>query len=237
MKCIIGSNSFIGRHIATEFPHAQKVTREQLDLLDSEACKKYFENKNFDLIIHCAAVGGSRLKNDDDSVYNDNIHIFHNVYNNANFKHMIWFSSGAADCADTPYGRAKHDIEYVVRLDNRIHTLKIWGCFGPGEPSTRLLATAKREGVVSIPQDRLFDFVHVCDVVETVQKIVDSDFKLQPKFIHMVYHGKPLLLSEVVACAGFTYKIIDENIGKPYIGTPYLAPILKDRIIEYIAER
>lgn len=202
--CIIGAHGFIGRSIAAHFPGAVLVTRANRD----EAFVREYE-----LIINCAAVGGCRLHADDESVYHENMKTFMDVYTKAQFQHMIWFSSGAAE-HDTPYGRSKRDIEALVHEDTRVHVLKIWGCFGPGEPEYRLLATAKRKGHVIIQQDRLFDYVHVNRVIGVIFGLIEHG---GPRLIHMVY-PKKYLLSEIVHMSGYPCSIVSNELAPPYIG-------------------
>ena len=93
--CVLGSNGFLGRHLVRGFPGSTGLGRNDLDLLDSCAVKKYFSENTYDLILHCAVVGGSRLKEDDWSVLDKNLRMFFNVMN-ATRCNVIYFSSGAA---------------------------------------------------------------------------------------------------------------------------------------------
>ena len=237
--CILGAGGFIGQHVCKRFPQATALTRAQLDLTDDNAVRDYFSKNEFEIIIHCAAIGGSRLRPDEDEMFKQNLAMFSNVRRFAKFNHMIWFSSGAADKGDTPYGAAKQLCEGIAKRDPRIYTLKIWGCFGPGEPPQRLLATAIRQGYVKIPKDRLFDFIHVDDVMEVIQGIINSGFKLEPKFMHMIYPEGPHRLSEVLDMAKIPYVILNQNLDEPYTSVcnvAMLRPVLKERVTEYVNE-
>lgn len=201
-----------------------------MNLLDADSVA----GCDFDVIIHCAARGGSRLEQDDISVYSDNMNMFMNVYKNCRYKKLIWFSSGAAG-NQTPYGRAKHDIEKIVENDPKVSVIKIWGCFGPGEPAQRLLATGLRDGHVVIQKNRLFSFVHVHDVVFIVKCIIGG---YEQRMIHMVYPGGPVLLSEILDMASVPYSVIENELDEPYTGTwntEILKPVLRERILEYVS--
>lgn len=237
--CILGAGGFIGKHVRKTFPQATALARADLDLTNEDAVREYFSKNEFETIIHCAAIGGSRLKPDEDEMFKQNLAMFSNVRRFAKFSHMIWFSSGAADKGDTPYGAAKQLCEGIARRDPRIYILKIWGCFGPGEPAQRLLATAIRQGHVKIPRDRLFDFIHVDDVMEVIQAIINSNFKLEPKFMNMIYPGVPMRLSQVLAMANIPCTILNQNLDEPYTGLSNVAmlrPVLKERVLEYVNE-
>lgn len=228
--CILGANGFIAQHIAREFPESTLITRKEMNLLDADSVA----GCGFDVIIHCAARGGSRIGQDDTSVYSDNMNMFMNVYKNCRYKKLIWFSSGAAG-NQTPYGRAKNDIEKIVENDPRVSVIKIWGCFGPGEPAQRLLATGLRDGHVVIQKNRLFTFVHVHDVVFIVKCIIGG---YEQRMIHMVYPGDPVLLSEVLDMASIPYSVTENELDEPYAGTwntELLKPVLRERILEYVS--
>jgi dTDP-4-dehydrorhamnose reductase len=63
---ITGANGFIGRNLAaalTEY-EVTKLTRQTVDLTDREAVNNFFKGKSFDVVLHCAMVGGRRYKND-----------------------------------------------------------------------------------------------------------------------------------------------------------------------------
>jgi dTDP-4-dehydrorhamnose reductase len=234
MTCILGSGGFIGRKIIDAFPESTALSRVDLDLLNENAVKEYFSGASFDTIVHCAARGGSRLREDDTSVYSDNVNMFMNVYKHGRYNRLIWFSSGASN-SQTQYGRAKNHIEKIVENDPKVSVIKIWGCFGPGEPAQRLLATGIREGRVVIQKNRLFSFVHVRDVVFIVKCIIGG---YEQRVIHMVYPGGPVLLSEILDMASIPYSVTENDLDEPYAGTwntELLKPVLRERILEYVS--
>jgi nucleoside-diphosphate-sugar epimerase len=234
--CILGAGGFIGRHLVNAFPESTALTHSHLNLLDSTAVNKYFTGNDFDVIVHCASVGGSRLREDDQSVYIDNMNMFTNVHKHAKYNKLIWFSSGASSSL-TSYGCAKNDIEKIVKNYPNVFVVKIWGCFGPGEPAQRLLATGIREGRVVIQKNRLFSFVHVCDVVFIVKCIIGG---YEQRMIHMVYPGDPVLLSEILDMAKIPYSVTENELDEPYTGTwnaELLKPVLCERILDYVSRQ
>ena len=231
---VLGSGGFIGKHASTRFPSAVALSRTDLDLCDESSVREYFSNNKFKTIIHCGAVGGSRLHTDDKGIFDANISMFLNVYRYADFERMIWFSSGAANF-DTPYGRAKRHIEELVKNDERIFIIKIWGCFGLGEPLQRLLATGIREGHVTIHKNKYFDFVHIQDVMDTIEKILLRTE--QRRLVHMVYPERHRLLTEILDVAGIPYTLESDELDTPYIGeqNEALEPVLSQRVREYVS--
>jgi len=215
--CVLGSNGFIGKNLIMDTEWVG-VTRHDLDLTDQMAVKKYFETHTYDVVIHCAVVGGSRLSPDDGEITHKNILMFENVA--CVFKgKLIYFSSGAAlrgNPPTDPYGLSKWVIDRRIETIPDAYTLRIWGCYGPGELSTRFSATCKREGHVIIDKDRYFDFIDVEDVRKIVWEYVVSKFSM-PKTCNLVYAEK-LLLSQWAEKFGATWEVTDTSkLEEPYI--------------------
>ena len=76
MKILVtGGSGFIGRNIIKFLGKDYDLytpTRSQLDLSDEEEVKKYLQNKFFDVVIHCAIIGGRRTRPDTSFVLQDN---------------------------------------------------------------------------------------------------------------------------------------------------------------------
>ena len=238
--CILGSGGFIGRNLARLFPGSVALTRTDLNLLDSEAVTRYFSKNNYEVVIHCAVMGGSRLREDDHSVLDQNLRMFFNVMDATRCK-VYYFSSGAAlrnfpNPPNDPYGFSKYVIEQYKC--SRLQILRIWGCFGPDEPPTRFLATGKRDGHITITADQEFDFFHVHDVARVVEYLMDKPNIGYP--LNMVYSGKKRLLSEIAQMAGFSVTVYGKK-NEGYTGEYNLhmltLPSLKTRIGHYISGR
>src|SRR5210317_1814693 len=163
--CVLGAAGFVGKNLLRD-TNWTGVTRQELDLTDREAVKEYFGKHEYDVVIHCAVVGGSRLRPDDGEVFYKNLLMFENVA--VAFKgKLIYFSSGAAlrgNPPSDPYGMSKWLIDRRIETLPNAYSLRIWGCYGPGEPSTRFSAVCKKEGHVVINKDRYFDFIDIEDV-------------------------------------------------------------------------
>ena len=65
MKILItGSKGYIGVALYNALKDRYKVvglSKEDIDLTDLNQVKEFFQNKYFDVVIHCAIVGGGRL--------------------------------------------------------------------------------------------------------------------------------------------------------------------------------
>jgi len=215
--CVLGAAGFIGKNLLRDTDWVG-VTRQELDLTDPEAVKEYFRKHEYDVVIHCAVIGGSRLRPDDGEVFYKNLLMFENVV--VAFKgKIIYFSSGAAlrgNPPSDPYGMSKWLIDRRIETLPNAYSLRIWGCYGPGEPSTRFSAVCKKEGHVVINQDKYFDFIDVEDVRKIVQEYVSCKWEM-PKVCNLVYPEK-LLLSQWAEKFGATWEIEDTSeLGESYI--------------------
>lgn len=213
--CVLGAGGFVGKNLlrGTEWTG---VTHHDLDLTNQEAVEEYFKSHNFDVVIHCAVVGGSRLRPDDGEVTHKNILMFENVVRVFKGK-LIYFSSGAAlrgDPPTEPYGLSKWLIDRRIETISNAYSLRIWGCYGPGELSTRFSAVCKREGHVVIDQDKYFDFIDIEDVRKIVQEYVKGD-RFEKEY-DLVY-PEQFLLSQWAEKFGATYKINNPGLGESYI--------------------
>jgi len=177
--CVLGSDGFIARNLVKDLG-ASGVGRRDLDLLDSEAVDAFFNSNTFDVVIHCAATGGSRLKKDDPDVFFRNVMMFENVARHAEkFKRLVWFSSGAALYArDTPYGFSKHICEKLAGMIPNCQVFRIYGCYGADEPPTRFISSCLR-GHVHIEENRYFDFFWVGDIHKVVTNFTECDGKVR----------------------------------------------------------
>jgi len=213
--CVLGAGGFVGKNLLQGM-NWTGVTRQDLDLTDQVAVEKYFRTHEYDVVIHCAVIGGSRLKPDDGDVIHKNILMFENVVRVFKGK-LIYFSSGAAlrgNPPTDPYGLSKWMIDKRIKTIDKAYSLRIWGCYGPGELSTRFSAVCREKGHIVIDKDRYFDFVDI----EYVRKIVFDYVHgyLDDKEYNLVYPEK-LLLSQWAERFGATWEIKDgSGLGEGY---------------------
>jgi nucleoside-diphosphate-sugar epimerase len=215
--CVLGAGGFVGKNLIRDTDWVG-LTRQDLDLTNQLEVEEYFKTHEYDAVIHCAVVGGSRLKPDDAEVLYKNLLMFENVARVFNGK-LIYFSSGAAlrgDPPTDPYGLSKWLIDRRIDAIPNAYSLRIWGCYGPGELPTRFSAVCKREGHVVIERDRYFDFIDIEDVKDIVRQYVFSK-RMMPKCCDLVYPEKKLL-SQWAEVFGASWEIKDiSELGESYI--------------------
>ena len=215
--CVLGAGGFVGKNLIRDTDWVG-LTRQDLDLTNQLEVEEYFKTHEYDAVIHCAVVGGSRLKPDDAEVLYKNLLMFENVARVFNGK-LIYFSSGAAlrgDPPTDPYGLSKWLIDRRIDAIPNAYSLRIWGCYGPGELPTRFSAICKREGHVVIERDRYFDFIGIEDVKDIVRQYVFSK-RMMPKCCDLVYPEKKLL-SQWAEMFGASWEIKDiSELGESYI--------------------
>ena len=213
--CVLGAGGFVGKNLLRG-TNWIGVTHNDLDLTDQKAVEYYFKTHDYDVVIHCAVIGGSRLKPDGGDVIHKNILMFENVVRVFKGK-VLYFSSGAALRGNPPidpYGLSKWIIDRRIETITDAHSLRIWGCYGPDELSTRFSAVCKEKGHVVIDKDRYFDFIDIEDVKKIVQEYVTGS--IDKKEYNLVYPEK-LLLSQWAERFGATWEIKDKTeLGEGY---------------------
>lgn len=216
--CVLGAGGFLGRNLLSGTDWIG-VTRKDLDLTDQKSVEDYFSKNKYDVVIHCAVVGGSRLAPDDGKVTHINLLMFENVVRIFTNK-LLYFSSGAAlrgNPPTDPYGLSKWIIEKRIETLENAHTLRIWGCYGPGELTTRFSAICKREGHIIIDQDKYFDFIDIEDVRKIISEYIQN--ARSEKVYNLVYPER-LLLSQWAERFGATWEIKNNSeLGESYTST------------------
>ena len=152
---ITGSTGFIGKNLA-EFLEGKKEydllrpSHSQLELLDPEKVSEFVEGNSIDVIVHCAAVGGTRKTAYDKGktdVVAKNLRMFFNIARCLGKARMVHLGSGAeygrehckprvkeeffdAHVPEDAYGFSKYVCsKYIEKADNLV-CLRPFGVFG-----------------------------------------------------------------------------------------------------------
>jgi GDP-L-fucose synthase len=194
---ITGGNGYIAKTLYNNFYSKYKIvsiSRQDFDLTDSFETNKYFSDKYFDIIIHCAVSGGSRLKPDNWDVLDDNLKMYYNLLNCKNkFTKLIHFGSGAEiNSPETPYGLSKKTIAKSISEKDNFYNLRIYGVFDENELDTRFIkANIKRyinKEPIQIFENKIMDFIYMKDLIDIVEYYINNDDL--PKEIDCVYNNK-----------------------------------------------
>jgi len=184
MKILItGGNGYIAKSLNKAFKDAYDITlitRQDFDLLDSRAVNAWFEDKYFDVVIHTAVAGGSRLKPDIAEVLDINLIMYYNLIGNSDrFNKFIHFGSGAELLMkDTPYGLSKHIIRESLMIKENCYNLRIYGVFDENELDTRFVKSNIKRYINKEPmmiQDKRMSFFYMEDLIMLVKHYIDTD--------------------------------------------------------------
>jgi UDP-glucose 4-epimerase len=205
MKILItGGNGYIAKSLYNSLKDKYDITcitRQDFDLTNSSETLKYFSNKYFDVIIHCAVSGGSRLRSDSWNDMDNNLKMYYNLLNCSDrFEKLIHFGSGAeTNAPESPYGLSKRVIANSILEQKNFYNIKIFGVFDENELDTRFIkGNIKRyinkESMI-IHQDKFMDFFYMKDLISLVDYYINNDNL--PKQIDCSY-DKLYKLSNVV---------------------------------------
>lgn len=239
MKILItGGNGYIAKSLVKGLKNHDitTITRQDFDLTDRKSTDKWFNRKYFDVVIHTAVKGGSRLQVDSNDVLSQNLQMFYNLYyNKLCYGKFIHFGSGAElGNPSDPYGLSKKIINDLIEHEPNFFNIRIFGVFDQYELGTRFIkANIKHylnEESITIYQDKYMDFFYMKDLINLVDYYIKGSEL--PKISECCYEKK-YTLSDIASFINTlnTYKvpinILNPEIGNPYIGktTPNLSLI------------
>jgi nucleoside-diphosphate-sugar epimerase len=181
--CVTGANGYIAKSLYKRLNKVYDVisiTRSDFDLIDYKKTCEWFKNKTFDVVIHTAINGGSRLQLDDSSVFDNNMAMFNNlVANQKSFSKLISFGSGAEIFhGDTPYANSKREIAKQILKYPNFYNLRIFGVFDYNELDSRFIKSniiryLKKEPMV-IHFEKIMDFFYMEDLCNLVDYYIET---------------------------------------------------------------
>jgi nucleoside-diphosphate-sugar epimerase len=184
MKILItGGNGYIAKSIHSYLYSKHDITlitRNDIDLTHREEVKKYFQDKCFDIVIHTAVKGGSRLNPlENPEIVLTNLLMYDNLMCcRDKFNKFIHFGSGAEDLANTPYGFSKYIINKLMKPDLKSVNVKIYAVFDENELDTRFIKSniiryINKEDI-RIHQDKKMDFFYMKDLIFLIEWLINS---------------------------------------------------------------
>jgi GDP-L-fucose synthase len=249
-----GGNGFIGRQIIPLLeksgwevvrPRSSQVRLE----VDGEV-STLFREQHYAAIIHAAIVGGRRDVDDSHTVFYKNMCMFETLFKYVKHTNLfINFDSGASYGRPSPveqptpedfgkiipadsYGFSKYCIAKRVLSHPKGINLRVFGCFGQYEESTRFFNTNINNYInkkdIHIYKDRKIDFIYANDLYKIVEYYLNGN--QGSKDINCVY-SKKYKLSEIASLINNLedYKVnidIESKYSEfPYCGSSNNLPI------------
>jgi len=219
MKILItGANGYVGKSLYNALKNEHNViglTRNDFNLTDFKSMSNFFQNKYFDIVIHCAAVGGSRLKPDDFYNMDINLIMYYNLLQHKQyFNKLIHFGSGAELYSkDTPYGLSKYVIRESMLEQDNFYNLRIFAVFDENELDTRFIKTNIKKYLNKQPMElyhnKRMDFFYMEDLVTLVKHYIFNDNL--PKEINCCYNHLLYMLDIINIINGLDSYKVDIN--------------------------
>ena len=235
---IIGASGFIGSHLNSFYKSIHKtipVYKGDLNLLDFREVYTFLLATQPHVVINAYSAGGkSRSQDVDLDIVSENLIVFDNFRRCKHlFNKYINIGSGAEfttpgerhegdilkSVPKTSYGLSKNLISRMCLHEPNFYTLRLFGCFGIGEPEFRLFTKFMMSKDTMFIDDKYFDNISINDFIKIMNLYVNNS--PPHKDINCVYSQKLLvseqlnLLSEVT---GHKRPLVIKR-GQDYIGS------------------
>ena len=227
---ITGSNGYIAKSLYEGFKNQYEITlisRNDFDLSDYVAVDNFFKDKFYDVVIHTAVKGGSRLIKETWDNMDSNLIMYYNLLRNkSHFNKFIQFGSGAEFFEyETPYSLSKKAIaNSMLNIDN-FYNIRIFGVFDENELETRFIKSSIKKLIkkekIDVYLDIPMDFFYMKDLItlvdhymknEDLPKSIDCTYKKSYKLSEIAYIINDLEEDKV------DVKVLAQGIVNPYIG-------------------
>jgi GDP-L-fucose synthase len=194
MKILItGANGYIGKSLYNALKDKYEVialTRADFDLIDVNAMEEFFKNKYFDVVLHCAIVGGHRLKEDSEEVKDINTKIYFNLYKfrHTNYDKFINFGSGVelnhftytpSTFISTPYSLSKSIIRTSVISTPNFFNIIIFGLFDENELDTRFIKSNIKRYInkesLQVYENKAMTFFYMKDFITLIKHYITTN--------------------------------------------------------------
>jgi GDP-L-fucose synthase len=180
---ITGGNGYIAKSLYEALKNKYKVmliSRTNFDLTNREVTDNFFRHRLFDVVIHCAVKGGSRLNEESWENMDDNLKMYYNILANRNsYDKLIHFGSGAEfNAPETPYGLSKRVIANSIKDQTDFYNLRIYAVFDENELDTRFIKANVQRYInrepIRIHQDKYMSFFYMKDLVKVVDYYITN---------------------------------------------------------------
>lgn len=184
---ITGGNGYIAKSLYDSLKQQYNITtitRQDFDLTTFKATNDFFQGKYFNVVLHTAVQGGSRLKEEKWTDADCNLAMYYNLLQHrSHYGKLIHFGSGAELCKpESPYGLSKRVIANSIREIDNFYNIRIYAVFDENELDTRFIKANLKRYINKEPmlvQDKFMDFFYMKDLVKLVKyHIEESPTKL-----------------------------------------------------------
>ena len=240
---IIGANGFLGSHIQSYYPIIRNfkiitLVRGSLNLLDPFEVYDFMHGVKPYAVINAYSAGGKeRSKETSLDIVNENLIMFDNIRRCKHlFEKYINIGSGAeydftkhpmpreddifSSIPTTSYGASKNLISRICQTEQNFYTLRLFGCFGKGEPQFRLFSKYMSDTNEFKIDDKYFDNISIADFLRILNYFIVND--PVHKDVNCVYSTKKLISEQIQTLSDATghSRVISSNRvhGKDYIG-------------------
>jgi len=211
---ITGGNGNLASIIKTNLTryNITNCSRNDLNILNIKEIEEYLNKNKFDILIHTAILGGRRTKEEKD-VTHHNLLMFENLLRFSDrFKMIIQFDSAAIYDRNTDILNRKEDELFTVPTDyygfskyviyqrslqqKNVFNFRIFNIFHVNEEKDRFIKSCflakKNNTIVSVFEDKYFDFMYEDDFVKIVNHYLQNINNLYnlPKTINICYEEK-----------------------------------------------
>lgn len=179
---ITGGNGYIAKSLYSAMKKDYDITlitRRDFDLTDSLKTFKFFSDKQFDVVIHTAVKGGSRLKKETWNDMDCNLLMYYNLLQcKSHYKKLIHFGSGAEiHNPESPYGLSKRVIANSIKDIQDFYNIRIFGVFDENELETRFIKANVKRYINKDPmliQDKKMTLFYMKDLVMLVKFYIEN---------------------------------------------------------------
>lgn len=180
---ITGASGYIGSFLYHELKNTYQVdylTRKDADLTNSIEVRNFFQNKQYDTVVHCAIEGGHRLVKDTTKVLDNNLKMYYNLLEcKSHYNKFISFGSGAEIYSvNEPYGMSKNIISTSISEKNNFYNIRLYGIFDENELNSRFIKSNIIRYIdkepMQVHQNKFMDFFYIKDLLSVVDYYLSS---------------------------------------------------------------
>jgi nucleoside-diphosphate-sugar epimerase len=219
-------------------------SHSEFDLTNVDAVKTFLENSpQFDILVHTAILGGRRTIHENFDIVFKNLLMLENILKFADkFKMIINFDSAAIYDRSTDilnrkeeelltiptdyYGFSKYVIYQRSLQYTNFYNLRIFNIFHTNEEPDRFIKSCflakKNESIVTIINDKYFDFVYENDFIKIIKYYFDKTDEQETleKTMNICYNKK-YRLSEIaeMILPQDRINVVDNSLNRNYSGS------------------